>query len=52
MKTVSAAVSAAHDSLVNAQMCSDADTARRAKQFEIGEFVLLSSKFLRVHVGS
>ncbi|DBA74919.1 TPA: hypothetical protein ACH3X2_14289 [Trebouxia sp. C0005] len=32
-------------------MCSDADKARRDEQFEIGEFVLLSSKFLRVHVG-
>ena len=51
---VSAAVSSARDSLLNAQrrMSRDADKARRDEAFEIGEFVLLSTKFLRMtHVG-
>ena len=51
---VSAVISSARDSLLNAQrrMSADADKARRDEQFEVGEFVLLSTKFLRLpHVG-
>lgn len=48
------AVSRARDSLLYAQrrMSHDADKARRAEQLEVGEFVLLSTKFLRLfHLG-
>ena len=47
---MSTAVSSACDSLLNAQQCMswDADKARRDKEFHIGEFVLLSIKFLRL----
>ncbi len=51
---VNAAVSSARDSLLNAQRCmsKDADRARRDKQLSVGEYVLLSTKFLRLfHVG-
>ena len=46
-------MSAARGPLLKAQrrVRSDADKARRDEQFEIEEFVLLSSKFLRVQVG-
>ena len=48
------AVSSACDSLLNAQRCMsrDADQARRDELLSVGEYVLLSSKFLRLfHVG-
>ena len=51
---VNAVVSSARDSLLNAQrrMSKDADQARRDEEFSVGDFVLLSTKFLRlVHVG-
>jgi len=51
---VSAPVSSAHDSLLNAQwhMSKDADQARHDEQLSVGEYVLLSPKFLRLfHVG-
>ena len=47
-------VARARDSLLNAQrrMSAYADESRRDEQFEVGEYVLLSTKFLRhVHVG-
>ena len=47
-------VARARDSLLNAQrrMSAYADESRRNEQFEVGEYVLLSTKFLRhVHVG-
>jgi len=51
---VSAAVSSAHDSLLNAQrrMSKDADQAMCHEQLTVAECVLLSTKFLRLsHVG-
>ena len=51
---VNAAVSSARDSLLNAQqrMSKDADRARRDEQLSVSEYVLLSTKFLRLfHVG-
>ena len=54
MGRVRDAVSRARDSLLFAQarMSHDADNARRAEQLEVGEFVLLSTKFLRLfHLG-
>ena len=48
------AVSRARDSLLYAQRCMshDADQARRDEKLEVGEFVLLCTKFLRLsHVG-
>ena len=52
---VSAAVSRARDSLLSAQQCmsKDAGLARRDEQLNVGECVLLASKFVRLfHVGS
>jgi len=51
---VSAAVSSRRDSLLNAQrhMSKDADQARHDEQLSVGEYMLLSTKFLRLfHVG-
>ena len=51
---VNATVSRARDSLLNAQrrVSKDADQARRDEQLSVGDFVLLSTKFLRLfHVG-
>jgi len=47
-------VSSARNSLLNAQQCmsTNADQARRGVQLSVGEYVLLSTKFLRLfHVG-
>ncbi len=51
---VRAAVSSARNSLLNAQQCmsTNADQVRRGVQLSVGEYVLLSTKFLRLfHVG-
>ena len=51
---VNATVSRARDSLLNAQRCmsKDAHQARRDEQLSVGDFVLLTTKFLRLfHVG-
>jgi len=47
-------VSSARNSFLNAQQCmsTNADQARRGVQLSVGEYVLLSTKFLRLfHVG-